>query len=112
MANTVVVTTTAIGDIPTDAASVANGMLILQPPLGFGTAYGIGEPVWGETTSYAVLMYVSSLDVAGNEVEAFGPDASGNLVSLGEITPGWIPIYGDLGNDKGVARDIPNTPAS
>lgn len=82
-------------------ASETNGVALLVPPLGFATAYGIGEPVWNSRAfSRAFLIFVTGAPA----LECFGPDANGELVSLGTLDAGWTLLQGDLGSSGGAAR--------
>jgi len=78
------------------------GMVILEPSLGFATAYGIGEPVWNSRAfSRSILVFVTG---STDTLECFGPDANDELVSLGTLDAGWTLLQGDLGSSGGAAR--------
>ena len=99
MANLTVVTTVA--GMPANATGEEGGSVILQTALGFGTAFQLGDPVWGSlSASFAILTFLTGEPA----LEAFGPDAEGNLVSLGTLPAGWVVRQGDLGSDNGAAR--------
>ena len=86
-------------------AAQVNGMALLEPVLGFSTAYSVGEEVWaGRTYSRSILTFVTS---STDTFECFGPDAEGNLVSLGTLNAGWVLTFGDLGSASGAARIYP-----
>lgn len=72
------------------------GKGIIKPYFGFGTAYGIGQPVWKKGSPFVFVSFCEALrDIPG--VEGFGPDKNGNLISLGTLARGWIIISGDHG---------------
>lgn len=92
---------TAVADVDADATSYVGGQVILQTALGFGTAYAVGQPVWGSlASSFAILTFLTGEPA----VECFGPDANGLLVSLGTLPAGWVVTQGDLGSEGGAAR--------
>lgn len=94
--------TTVAGVNAQDETALVNGKCTLTPALGFGTAYAVGEDVWGGFSSkFVELTFNAAAEAAGEQVECFGPDANGKLVSLGTLDAGWIVTYGNAGSDKG-----------
>lgn len=81
-----------------------NGKLTLTPTLGFGTGYAVGEDVWGALgTDFVELTFISSSTA---QVECFGPDANGKLVSLGTLDAGWIVTIGNAGSGSGKTSGV------
>lgn len=98
-------TVAAVNAIVDVGASEAAGMVVLQPALGLSTAYRVGEDVWGShTVTRAVLVFVTG---STEQLNCFGPDASGKLVNIGLLDAGWQLLQGDIGSEDGHARRLP-----
>ena len=87
-----------VAAVDADATAYVGGQVILQTALGFGTAYGLGEAVWGgDRSGFLILTFLTGEPA----VECFGPDANDELVSLGTLPAGWSVSHGDPGRIEG-----------
>ena len=93
---------TTVAGVDADAASYEGGQVMLRPANGFGTAYAVGETVWGSLapSPFAILAYNAAIT---GTIECFGPDDNGKLESLGTLPAGWVVVYGNVGSDEGAS---------